>query len=91
MLLLASCAAASGDTPSAIAIDFPEEGAIFPRDLASPTFLWRDASPEAASWRIEVVFAERGPHIKLWSAGEKLQVGEIDTNLHDFVPPTLTP
>ena len=32
-----------------------------------------------------------GPHIKVWSAGEKLQVGEIDTNLHGFVPPTLTP
>ncbi|MGA2182901.1 MAG: tetratricopeptide repeat protein [Bryobacteraceae bacterium] len=27
----------------------------------------------------------------MWSQGEKLQVGEIDTNIHKFVPPTLTP
>ena len=74
-----------------IAVDFPEEGAVFPRDISPPTFLWRDASPTAASWLIEVVFAERGPHVKVWSAGEKLQVGEIDANLPGFVPPTLTP
>ena len=55
-----------------------------------PTFLWRDSSP-AAAWLIEIVFAGRGSRFKVWSAGEKLQVGEIDTKLHGFVPPTLTP
>jgi len=74
-----------------IAVDYPEEGAVFPRDISPPTFLWRDANPAAASWLIEVVFAERGPRIKVWSPGEKLQVGEVDTNLQGFVPPTLTP
>ena len=35
-------------------------------------------------------FAERKRHVKFWSAGEKLQVGEIDTKLNGFVPPALT-
>ena len=74
-----------------IAIDFPEEGAVFPRDISPPTFLWRDTSPTANSWLIEVVFGERGPHVKVKSAGEKLQVGEIDPEIPGFIPPTLTP
>ncbi len=81
----------SAGTQSEIAIDYPQEGSVFPPDISPPAFLWRDASPEAAAWLIEVVFAEHGPHIKVWSAGEKLQLGEIDTALHGFVPPTLTP
>ena len=80
-----------GEQASPVIIDYPEEGSVFPRDISPPTFLWRDANPAAASWLIQVVFAERGPRIKVWSRGEKLQVGEIDTNLHGFVPPTLTP
>ncbi len=91
-LLLCACVpalAAEGVTP--ISIDFPEEGAVFPPDLAPPTFLWRDANPTSDTWLIELVFAKHGPHIKTWSAGDKLQIGEIDNNLHDFVPPSLTP
>jgi Flp pilus assembly protein TadD len=91
VLLFATGIPGSAGTPSQIAIDFPEEGAVFPRDIIPPTFLWRDANPAATSWLIEVVFAERGPRLKVWSAGEKMQVGEIDTTLHGFVPPTLTP
>jgi Flp pilus assembly protein TadD len=81
----------NGEHLSPIVVDFPEEGSVFPRDISPPTFLWRDASPAAASWLIEVVFAERGPHVKVWSPGVKLQVGEIDANIPGFVPPTLTP
>ena len=91
LLFLAAGIPGSAGTPSAIAVDYPEEGSVFPRDISPPTFHWRDASPEAASWLIEIVFAEHGPHIKVWSAGEKLQVGEIDTDLPNFVMPTLTP
>ncbi|MGA3027781.1 MAG: tetratricopeptide repeat protein [Bryobacteraceae bacterium] len=74
-----------------IVIDYPEEGSVFPRDIIPPTFLWRDADAAVTSWRIQVAFAGPGPHIAVWSQGEKLQVGEIDTNIHHFVPPTLTP
>src|ERR1039457_3956522 len=80
-----------GEQASPVIIDYPEEGSVFPRDISPPTFLWRDANPAAGSCLIQVVFEEPGPRIKVWSRGEKLQVGEIDTNLHGFVPPTLTP
>jgi Flp pilus assembly protein TadD len=80
----------AGNLPPII-VDFPAEGAVFPRDISPPTFLWRDASPAASSWLIEIVFAKGGPHIKVWTPGDKLQVGEIDANLPGFVPPTLTP
>jgi len=90
LLLIAAFRGTAG-TPSAIAIDFPEEGSVFPRDIAPPTFLWRDASPEATCWVVEIDFGDRGRRVKVWSSGEKLQLGEIDTRLHNFVPPTLTP
>jgi Flp pilus assembly protein TadD len=90
LIVLLLAAGIPGFAGSPIAIDFPEEGAVFPPDIASPTFLWRDSSP-AAAWLIEIAFAGRGSRLKIWSGGEKLQVGEIDTKLHGFVPPSLTP
>jgi len=74
-----------------IAIDFPEADSIFPPEITSPLFLWRETSPAAIVWQIEVVFGERGPRVREVSRGEKLQVGELDTTLKGYVPPTLTP
>jgi len=77
---------------SAITIDYPAEGAIFPPDFAPPTFLWRDSSG-AARWVIEVATSDGAPAIRIPARGELLRVGEIDpraistTNL----PPKLTP
>ncbi len=76
---------------SPITVDYPAEGSIFPPDIIAPVFQWRDADPTAATWRIEITFADRAPGIRLWSEGEKLQIGELDTTLVGFVPPTLTP
>jgi hypothetical protein len=33
-----------GTQPAAIAIDYPEEGSIFPPEITPPTFLWRDSA-----------------------------------------------
>ncbi len=74
-----------------VIVDYPEEGSVFPPDIIPPTFLWRDANPAVTAWRIQVVFGEPGPHIGVWSRGEKLQLGEIDTTIRKFIPPTLTP
>jgi Flp pilus assembly protein TadD len=91
-------AAADGRTAPAalkdaapLLIDFPEPGAIFPPEITPPTFLWRETTGGAIAWRIEVLFAERGPRVRENSAGEKPRVGEIDTTLVGYVPPTLTP
>ncbi len=76
---------------STITVDYPSEGSIFPPDLIPPLFQWRDSSGRATAWKVEVRFGERAPHIELWSAGEKMGVGELDNTLVGYVPPTLTP
>ncbi|HUB81557.1 MAG TPA: tetratricopeptide repeat protein [Bryobacteraceae bacterium] len=74
-----------------ILIDFPEAQSIFPPDIAPPTFLWRESAGGAIAWRVEIVFAGRGAKVKEKSTGEKPQIGEVDTTLVGYVPPTLTP
>ena len=84
-----------GSVPAArivapIAVNYPTDGALFPPDLAPPTFLWTDPTETATAWRIEIAFAGNGPHIEVWSVGERLRVGELDESLTGFVPPTLS-
>ncbi len=74
-----------------ISVEYPREGSLFPSDMIAPLFQWRDLNKEATVWRAEVIFGERGPHIREWSAGEKMQVGPVDDSLVGYVPPTLTP
>jgi Flp pilus assembly protein TadD len=76
----------------AITVDYPREGSLFPADFAAPLFQWRDGSPKAAVWRVEVSEpGGRKPRVKAWSAGEKMQIGPVDASLVGYVPPTLTP
>jgi tetratricopeptide (TPR) repeat protein len=75
----------------AITVDYPREGSVFPADFAAPLFQWRDGSPDATVWRVEVSEPGRKPRVKLWSEGEKMQVGPVDASLVGYVPPTLTP
>jgi Flp pilus assembly protein TadD len=84
---------AARDTPkesAPVLIDFPEPGAIFPPDIAPPTFLWRETTGGAIAWRLEVLFDERAPRVRENPAGEKPRIGEIDATLVGYVPPTLT-
>ena len=74
-----------------ILIDFPEPDSIFPPDITPPTFLWRDPGGTATVWRIEIHFGQRGTRVHDKSPGEKPQIGEVDTTLIGYVPPTLTP
>jgi Flp pilus assembly protein TadD len=79
---------------SAITVDYPREGSLFPADFAPPLFQWRDTHGEAVAWRIEVSFAADGarhkPRVKRWSDGERMQIGPLDESLVGYVPPTLT-
>ena len=75
--------------PADIAIDYPLNGSVFPPDISSPTFLWRDSSEAAQRWIVEVSFADRSSGIRLEAAGEHLQMGEIDPEVSGAVP--LTP
>jgi Flp pilus assembly protein TadD len=93
--LLPTPPARAGRKPQAplapIRIDFPEPDSIFPPDIAPPTMIWRDADETATAWRIEILFGESAPRVRVSSQGEKLQVGEVDSTLTGYVPPTLTP
>ena len=64
---------------SAITIDYPEEGSIFPPEITAPTFLWHDAAEKATAWLIEVTFADGAPAIRVTAPGERMRIGEIDT------------
>ena len=76
-----------------ITIDYPAQGAIFPPEITPPVFEWRDASPNATFWLIDVRFAGRAPAIQAKSAGEKRPLGEIDERCAKAgaVTPQLTP
>lgn len=75
----------------AITVEYPREGSLFPADIIPPLFQWIDTSSDATIWRVEVDFGERGPKIRQWSNGDKMQVGPVDDSLVGYVPPTLTP
>ena len=98
-LLLAGClvllvaAACAQNAPGTIVIDYPADGSIFPPDMAAPTFLWRDPTPGAVSWRIDVTFADGSAPIHVVSKGERMRIGEIDPRCVSPAnqPPTLTP
>src|ERR1022692_2987599 len=79
-LLLASSvfAAMAQAQIAAIAIDYPQDGSIFPPEITSPTFLFRDSSGHAMRWRIDIDFGGHAPAIHVESRGELLRVGEID-------------
>jgi len=85
-LLMALVASASG--PAAIAIDYPQDGSIFPPEITPPTFLWHDGSRGVTSWRIDVSFGAGTSPIHAISKGERLRIGKIDP---DCVAPTNKP
>jgi Flp pilus assembly protein TadD len=90
--LLASGLYAGGRAPaaSAISVDYPSEGSMFPPDIIAPTFQWRDPEPSTTAWRIDIRFCDRSHGIQLWSQGERMRLGELDSSLVGYVPPTLT-
>src|SRR5208283_3408202 len=77
--LLSGMASSSKEMSAAqITIDYPADESIFPPEFTPPTFIWRDASEQTASWRIDVTFADGSSAIHAQSHGERLSLGEID-------------
>ena len=71
-------AQAPGGLPNGITIDYPENGSIFPPDLAAPAVLWRDSAGGAGAWRIDVEFGDGSPSIRVSVPGQRVTLGEID-------------
>ena len=47
--------------PARIEIVYPLDGAMFPPEIAAPTFQWKDDSPRCDSWQIEFHFQDGQP------------------------------
>jgi tetratricopeptide (TPR) repeat protein len=82
--------ATASTAPNNILIDVPINNTVYPPDIVPPQFAWRDNNPAATTWRIEILFTHAHT-IRIWSSGEKLLIGVLDTALTGYVPPTLTP
>jgi Flp pilus assembly protein TadD len=65
-------------SPASLTIDYPLNGSVFPPEITPPTFIWRDTSPAANLWRIDIVFADGSTAIHLESHGDPLEIGQID-------------
>ena len=80
--------------PRPIAVDYPVEGSVFPPEFPPPRLEWRDASPRARAWTIDVRFGEdAAPSLRATSRGEPIEIGEIDPRAVGATnePPRLTP
>ncbi len=77
-LLVLTGAVADAAPPARIFIDYPQEGSVFPPDIAAPTFWWRDEAETARRWLIEVAFGDGAPGVRLTSPGDPPRIGEID-------------
>src|ERR1035438_10511232 len=80
-LLIVLAGSASDGTegrPVAIKVDCPQDGSIFPPEITSPTFLWRDGVKGVAFWRIDVSFGDGAAAIHTTSQGARPRIGWID-------------
>jgi hypothetical protein len=69
----------SSRRPGPITVDYPLEGSVFPPEFPPPRLEWRDASPRARFWTIDVSFGqEAAPSLRATSRGEPIEIGEID-------------
>jgi tetratricopeptide (TPR) repeat protein len=59
-----------------ISIDYPENESIFPPGITPPAFLWRDGI--AASWHIDIAFADGAPAVHIVTKGERMRIGPVD-------------
>jgi len=63
---------------TAITIDYPRSGSIFPPEITPPTFIWHDSSASSDLWRIDITFGDGSTTLHFVSRGGGLSVGEID-------------
>ncbi len=78
--------------PGRVTIDYPEDGSIFPPEIAPATFVWRDNTAGVTRWRIVISFADGAAPIRTVSAGSRMRTGEIDPDCiaDTNEPPKLT-
>jgi tetratricopeptide (TPR) repeat protein len=70
--------ALEASTGAALAIDYPQDGSIFPAEITPPTFIWHDGNASATTWRIDVAFSDGAKPLHIESQGEPMKIGAID-------------
>jgi hypothetical protein len=51
-------AGGSAPTRAVLAISYPYDGAVFPPEIAAPTFRWADDSPDSTDWLLVLRFSD---------------------------------
>jgi tetratricopeptide (TPR) repeat protein/Tol biopolymer transport system component len=79
IVLALSCAADPGEpAATALTIDYPATGSIFPPEITSPTFIWHDNAKQAKVWRIDVEFRNGAAAMHFQAPGAPMKIGNID-------------
>jgi len=68
-ILQAVQAASTSDNLLPLKIDYPLDEAVFPPDMAAPTFVWSDPAAEADTWLIDVVSGDGSGHLRVLTQG----------------------
>jgi len=56
-------ALAKATPPRAVAIEYPQDGTLFPPEIVAPTFRWRDEDYHSDLWLVTLEFADGGRRI----------------------------
>jgi tetratricopeptide (TPR) repeat protein len=65
-------------SPAPVAIDYPLDGSLFPPEFVAPTFVFRDPSRGATTWRVKIQFGDGAGGLEMDARTEPMKVGEID-------------
>ncbi len=69
-VILQAVKAASTDAgPAPLTVDYPLDEAVFPPDMAAPTFVWSDPSTKADTWLIDVTVADTDNRLYVLTQG----------------------
>ena len=79
--------------PALIAIDYPNDGSIFPPEFPPPEFLWRDGAQAATAWTVDVTQPGGQSVANARSSGPPMRIGKLDPRCVSPTnkPPSLTP
>lgn len=58
------------DTAGPLSIAYPRNEAVFPPDMAAPTFVWSDAAENADVWQIDTVRDDGDDHVRALTRGD---------------------
>jgi hypothetical protein len=68
-VLRAVRAASTSQNLLPLAVDYPLNHAVFPPDIAAPTFVWSDPAETADTWLIDVAPADGSEHLHVLTQG----------------------